>query len=598
MEAPTGGTGIGATFGSYPRRMGATTAPAETPPEVTSPGVAGARMLGGGAVAAAVVPFLIPVITLFVQRPVIFMDGDQAVDELAVMRAEHFAQLVGNYSRSPGVSAADAWSHPGPAWFYTMDPVYALSGSTSWGFAAAAILLHGIAAALIVGVAWRRGGPWLAVVTSALLLLFVAVAGPGVFLPVWPPFATILPFALLLLLAALGAAGSTPALVASWVAASYLMQVHVATVAVAGVTVVAATFLWVALAVLRQRRRSTAQPAASGEPGRPVSVGGRFATAAASLVLVVMWIPPVVDEVTSHPGNLTKLVTYFGTPQGSHPLSAALSAIARQLESLPLGRFPATLVDDSGSLPLVRLATWLGFLVVASLLAWLGYRLRDRFAGAVGLLCFLAVAIATLSLTHADGPLYPYFVDWASTLPVVLLIGWVALAITVLRRRSGAAGSLRVSRPLAVGIAIILGLAVVGLASADAVTLTSDLRPAVETSNDPGTPAAWRVTQSALSAYHPQGIDVVIAQSDRWTLAAGLIDQLEKRGWRVAVPSSWLFMFGNGAKELGSERLELVVEDAGAPPPRAQGARMIGHALGTELYLAPLAAAGSLSSMR
>jgi hypothetical protein len=583
--------GIDTTRGGYPRDMSATTAPAQAPIRATSPTAAAGlgRLLGGGAIAAGVVPFLTPVITLFVQRPRILMDGDQAVDELAVMRAEHFAQLVGNYSRSPGVSAADAWSHPGPAWFYAMDPVYALSGSTSWGFAAAAILLHGIAAALIVAVAWRWGGPWLAAITSGLLLLFVAVAGPGVFLPVWPPFATILPFALMLLLAALAAAGSTPALLASWVAASYLMQVHVATVAVAAVTAVAATLLRIGMAVLRRRRGAAASAAQSGADHDPVgfgSVGRRVATAAASLVLVVMWIPPLVDEVTSHPGNLTKLATYFATPKGSHPLSAAISAVARQLGSLPLGRFPSSIVDDSGSLPLVRVAAWIGFLVLAALLAWLGYRLRDRFAGAVGLLSFLAVLVATLSLTHADGPLYPYFVDWASTLPVVLLVGWAALLLSALRQRRGT-GSSGVSRSLAVGAAALLGLAVVGLASADAINLTSDLRPAVETSNDPGTPAAWRVTRAALSAYAPQGIDVVIAQSDRWTLAAGLIDQLEKRGWRVAVPSSWLFMFGDGAAETGSERLSLVVEDTGSPPPPVPGARMIGRAPGTELYLAP-----------
>lgn len=549
--------------------------------------------LGVGAMMLAAAPFLLPVITLFVRQPSFILDGDQAVDEMAEMRAEHFAQLVGNYSRSPGVSVAQAWSHPGPAWFYAMDPVYAISGSTSWGFAAAAILLQGVAAVLLVAVAWRRGGLWLAGVVSALVLLYVHVVGTPIFLAIWPPYATILPLALLLLLAAAGAAGSTPALVGALVAGSYLIQVHIATLATVVATLIVATVLRGLPWVLRRLRATAAAPVPEGDPGvgtiTPLTRGGWALCAAGLFAVVAMWVPPFVDQVTSHPGNLTKLVTYFSTTRSGNPLHAALSSLARELEVFPLGHLPppTASVGDLAPLSPLRAAVLILFVLVALGLALLGARLTDRFATGVGVLLVFAVPVITESLTRADGPLYPYFMDWASTLPLVLAVGWVELAVTSLRRLPGLTEWASGHRaPPA--LAVVVALATLGLCVADSISAESNLRSAAEIHYDASTPAAWRLTEAALAAYPPQRLDIDIVQNDQWTLSAGVMDQLVKRGWSVAVPSSWLFMFGNGAAETGMEKLELIVSDPTAPPPGAVGAHLIVEVPGTDIYLANL----------
>ncbi len=539
----------------------------------------------------AAAPFLTPVITLFVQRPSFILDGDQAVDEMAEMRAEHFAQLVGNYSRSPGVSGDQAWSHPGPAWFYAMDPVYAISGSTSWGFAAAAILLQGLAAVLLVGVAWRRGGVWLAGMVSALVLLYVHVLGASTLLAVWPPYATILPLALLLLLAAAGAAGSTTALVGALVVGSYLSQVHVATVPIVAATLLVATgFRFLPWAVRRLRGAAVANaasPSSEGAATGSMTRGSWALCGVGLLTAIAMWVPPLVDEVTSHPGNLTKLLTYFTQGQSSHSVRAALAALARELEVFPLGHLPTMAVSDLTPVPLLRWVALLAFVLVAVALAVLGARLRDRFATVVGVLTALAVPVIIEALTRAEGPLYPYFFDWSSTLPLVLAVGWLELAVASLRRVPGLTQWVSAHRALP-ALAVVMAVATLGLSAADSLDAASNLRAAAEIHYDASTPSAWRLTETALAGYRPQGLDVDIAQNDQWTLTAGLMDQLVKRGWSVAVPNSWLFMFGNGAAETGTEQLELIVSDPTAPPPSVPGAHLIVEVPGTDIYLAAL----------
>ena len=46
----------------------------------------------------AAAPMLVTATELIMRRPVLYLDGDGAIDELALMRAGHLAQLVGNYS--------------------------------------------------------------------------------------------------------------------------------------------------------------------------------------------------------------------------------------------------------------------------------------------------------------------------------------------------------------------------------------------------------------------------------------------------------------------------------------------------------------------
>lgn len=525
----------------------------------------------------AALPMLVPVVMLWLQRPTVIMGGDQAVDEMALMRAEHFAQLVGNYSRSPGALTGEQWSHPGPAWFYAMDPFYALSGSSSWGFAAASTLLHGIVAALIVAVAWRWGGARLAVVASALLLVYVAVAGWSVFLPVWPPFSVMLPCALLLVLAALAAAGSTPALVGAAIAGSYIAQLHVATLPIAAVAVATA----LVLRVLPGRRPRSGPDAV--EPRRRHLRRSGLLNAGGALVLVAMWVPAVIDQVAgTH--NLSRLLAYFTHSGNSHTWLDALSAVGRELEVFPLSHLPPVEFSGFSHVPLLRWGAIAGYLLLATLLAVVALRARDRFAATLGAVGAIAVPVLTYSLTRAPGPLYPYFIYWASLLPLAIVLGWIEFGLSVgpglLRSRSWPA-----PRRVARGVVVVAGVAVVALAGLDTATLAANLGNGEATLSDPVAPGAWQVTETILAAYRPQGVFFVIADGGDWPVAAALMDQLDKRGWRVSVESGWETVFGQSSAPTGQERLEVVVGGSPSPGPDAPNARLVGDVLGTYIFV-------------
>ena len=115
------------------------------------------------AVVAAAAPMLITAVAISLARPVNVTDGDLAVDEIFLIRATHFAHLVGNYSRF-------GWDHPGPAWFYSVAPLYGALGGHSWSFEVAQLGLQAVTAALIVAVVWRWAGGLPALVTAVLLL--------------------------------------------------------------------------------------------------------------------------------------------------------------------------------------------------------------------------------------------------------------------------------------------------------------------------------------------------------------------------------------------------------------------------------------------
>src|SRR5581483_4681240 len=259
--------------------------------------VAGWSPLAGLAAAvAAAIPMLAWAVALAARRPTLYFDGDAALDEISLVNSTHLAQLVGNYSRF-------GWWHPGPAWFYTMDILYVPLGRESWAFSVAVAVFQAVLALLILYICWRIAGLPLVAVGSALLLGYYALVGDALFRSIWPPYLVILPMLLLILLAALGISGSTPALAAALVVGSFEIQTHVGT-APATVAVVGGAFVLRVVLDRLAARRTGWGPRPDGRWKWPLSAAGAVLT-------VVMWIPPLVDEVTGNPGNLTALFRFF-----------------------------------------------------------------------------------------------------------------------------------------------------------------------------------------------------------------------------------------------------------------------------------------------
>ena len=237
-------------------------------------------------------------------------------------------QALGPYSRF-------GFDHPGPAYFFVQAPFSWVTGGSPHALFLGALVLNFGAAVAAVAVVRRcsgeAAGRWAAVVTGAYLLAVT----PALLADPWNPYVLGMPLLLTIVLAAAGAAGSAAAWAGAAVAASYVVQTHVGTA-----PTLSAVFA-VAIGVGLAGRRRRSGRACSG----PVGVGRRrMCFAAAGILLALLWAPPLVEQATHSPGNLTKLARFFGESHPEHDpgvdysLRRASTQVAAHLVTVPLGR--------------------------------------------------------------------------------------------------------------------------------------------------------------------------------------------------------------------------------------------------------------------
>jgi hypothetical protein len=235
--------------------------------------------------------------------------GDRAILGLTAGDAWRAPVLLGPYSRF-------YWHHPGPLYFYVLNVLSAVFGGGTVGLVLGAVAINVTAATGILVVALRRGGRVLLVWTAILLTAYLFAIDPFPF-DIWNPSVTILPFALVLLLAWSVACRDWWA--APWLAlvASFVVQTHVGLVP--GVLVALGSVA--VFCVVRQRRG-----------GHPLDDDERrtvgWALATSGVIAFVVWLPPVIEELTSGRGNLTELAHFFSR-FSMCPTTARCSATSR-----------------------------------------------------------------------------------------------------------------------------------------------------------------------------------------------------------------------------------------------------------------------------
>lgn len=477
-------------------------------------------LLRGLPLVLTALPFL-PTLGALATRPWpdVASSSDAASLELYVRHVGHGAALVGPYSRF-------GWNHPGPAEFLALVPLYLLSGGRSASLALGTTLLNLVAALGCILLVQRRGGTALALAGAGLLAALTASFGPARLADPWNPFVTVLPCALLLVLAASCAAdGPARALPALAAVTTFLVQSHVAYVPLAGATVAGAL-------ALRLARR----------PREPVSRG---AAAGAALITALLWAPPLGEELRGDPGNLTKLARFFARPERSHTFAEAFGAALGPVGTVPLTL--ATLVVPSTS---DQRAVGAGFatLALVALLPLAASRVKaSPFARALAALCALSLAVALWSLLRVRGPLLDYLVLFTSALG---LAGCVALVAPLpwLDRRW-------VCRALAAGAAAVALLSL----RANARRVAGE-PPMGLTTVEP----VARLSLAARSWLRTEGVArplLRIGSHDTWPLALGLGLALDKAAVPFAVEPDWVVMFGPPLAETGREDAALVLGD-------------------------------------
>lgn len=349
-----------------------------------------------------------------------YPQGDLALAEFKLRDLISDPPLVGAYSRFQ-------WSHPGPAMYYALWPLYKLFGSTGSAVMSATLIWHGLWVALGAALLARRGNA-AAVGFSVLAAILMLGTGADLLLYPWNPYLNISVFLTFVIAIWLTVEGGRVALVVATLAGSVLVQNHVGLVlpVAAGAAVVA---MFLVLGLIRRRRHDSVGWADVFEPiARPVGLS--------VLVGLAMWSLPVVQQLRNQPGNIGLLIEFFrNRGPGSEPrvgMSAATRILGQYLSvSTPWAGGELTISRLSGGIEPISLAGPSRWPVIGALgLAALVSAIIGRRWPLVRLLAIemLMIVVAWIAIGSIAGAPFPYLLVWVDGSSILL----AATAITAI----------------------------------------------------------------------------------------------------------------------------------------------------------------------
>ncbi|MDF2731414.1 MAG: hypothetical protein K0S92_39 [Desertimonas sp.] len=414
----------------------------------------------------------------------------------------------------------DQGSHPGPLSFYLLAPLYRLLGSTSWALEAATVAIHltAIAAALWIG--QRRAG-WRGVLGVAALLA-VAIRGYGQVLLTqpWNPYLPLLAWIVVLLATWSALCGDSLMLVPLVVAGSWCAQTHVPYLVPCAVLTIGslayATWARGHGRFLGRRRWLDRNVVAA------VAIG------------IVLWVPPLVDQLTNEPGNIATLLDHFGDP--SEPVLGVSQGIRLALRHFDAwAGFAGFTGDLEGAGRFVSSASaWRGALMIG---VWLASAIATWRHGPAALrrlhvVIGTAFVLGVLSMTRIFGLPWYYLTLWAwgTTTLALGAVAWTALAWG---RRRDPLGTPAVALPIVSAVVLAVTTVVSALTFASAEVPEERLSSALGAVAGP--------TYDAIADGVGPAIGTDGSYQVRWSDAAdigspgyGLLNELERRGLDVA----------------------------------------------------------------
>jgi hypothetical protein len=466
--------------------------------------------------------------------------GDQAIIQLHAEDLPARLPLVGVYSRL-------GFHHPGPMLYVAVAPAVHLIGSFGLVLTAAAAAVASVAGFLIV--CFRRGGQVLFLLGALFLIVLIHSMGLDL-LSMWNPYVLVMPFALAVALTWSVWCRDWAAL--PWLAlvGSFVAQAHLGLVPAVGFLFASAAARVLISAILRPTDlQSVVDSDTEPDTPHPVDTAGGPTLGqllASSVILVVTWIPAVIEQMTGDPGNITRILdTASSTVDGQRlGLGRALGLLGLLLGGVDPLRF-----NDTSDLRILRALSdgsgwWLmvpvTILAVTAAIAQRA-RLIDqlRLTGLlVGLLVATIVAIASIT-----GLPYLYLARWVVVLNAFI---WLNLLWTIL---SAAIADLD-RRQIIVGDPDHRSRSIVGLAMIGSVLLLCGLVPLGSTpgsANDiAGSAAVEQVLDPVRGAIGDCGLIAVAptGNPEGLLVASGLLVQLRRDGFEVAVDD--LFSFSHG----------------------------------------------------
>jgi len=396
--------------------VGPPAVPDETEP--TAPPAASSRGRGGGKLVVALgavlaIPFVVAVVVLHSPRWYPLLDWAQTEIRVRDVWSGHppligLAGRIGPYGQFGG-------SHPGPLSFYALWPTWVVFGRASYGMQVGDALFGLVNISLALWIAFRRGGVRMALGIAATMAVLMRAYGAFMLTSPWNPYMPALWWFVFVLAVWSVCLDDLAMLPVAVFTGSFCLQTHISYLGLMGGL---GALGLVVIAVREFRRRTDAR------------ARRRFLRyfVASAVLFIVLWAPPVLEQIRHSHGNLSTIRDYFAHPPATDVpigLHQGISSLLTQLN--PFRLFGTTLVRDGHQravegtrLPGVALIlVWAGSVAVA-------WRLRARRLLWLDGVLAVALAAGVVSASRIVGDIWFYRFLWAWAIVALLLftIGW------------------------------------------------------------------------------------------------------------------------------------------------------------------------------
>jgi hypothetical protein len=467
--------------------------------------------------------------------------GDFALLEQATRHVWKADAFLGPYSRFH-------WHHPGPLFFYLAAPFTAMFGTASTGLFVGTCAINASASATVVALLRVAATRMHAIVGLLVVLGWFAAFGNVAASP-WNPLVIVLPLMAFFVGCACLAKGDVRGLVPAVLFGALAVSTHVA----AGATVAVSALLAGACYVWR-RRRGTLR----SFEGRSLAIAG--------VIVLVAFVPPLFEQVSATPGNMSALLEFFV----HHPVPPKVIGTAARNALLSLSWMPDRLFEralpvegwiahgmrwDEMPKHLSRTASAIAVVHVLSAMvaAVLVIRRKDATSGSLLGFGVLAQIIATFSLRAIVGDDLHYLVFWTTAGSSITWLGILAAFAAPVTLRATALTASRRARSIAWGAILV---AMFGIA----VVTTSFQRDwLARIGGLPGSYPGMKPTMSALHGALRQrltadGATAVVHLDGAYDLAQAMVLELEKDGIDVRVGEDDRWIFTGARSGAGLER--------------------------------------------
>jgi hypothetical protein len=304
----------------------------------------------------------------------------------------------------------------------------------------------------------------------------------------------------------------------------------------------------------------------TGHGGLPVAKAWGWGTAqwrsravTLAALLAVLWLPTVIQQLSTRPGNLVQAYRFLTTHHSIRTLAASVRAA-----DTAFGAFPFRL--DEGLATHDAVPTWLLDHPIWDHPWYLLYLAGTVAVGIIAVfrlkLPALALAVSTViailaagwSILLVYGPLYPYLVLWTGAL---VIPAWVALWLLVAPARSEITAEVRHRDPrpaprLMVPLATVAGAVAVCTAFAGSVAPLTDGSAHLAR-------RAWDAVAGPTLAPKVKTVYVEIANQNAMPEAAAIADEAIRYHRRVEINRNALFYLDPSFAPRWKAQLRIVV---------------------------------------